>query len=101
MSVGTIERVYYAVPAYHGIGEEFPGDPDGLKAAVAYAKESIERFDYFGGADVEGGSTTFSRAFVDKRYLVKWATGGSVDEVVDRKEIKLTEAEQAEKVART
>lgn len=90
---GTVTRIYYAVPGHYGIGPEFEATPEGHKAAIAYARSTIKRFDYFGG-EGRGGTTTYSRAFVDKRWVVKWADGSGVDRSVDRVEIFLTDDEK-------
>lgn len=90
---GTITRAYYAVPGHYDIGTEFEDGLDGLKAAVAYARSTIKRFDYFGGEDA-GGTTTYSRAFVDEREVVKWADETTVDRMVRRVEVFLTDADK-------
>ena len=92
---GIIERVYYAVPSHYTIGKQFPGTPEGLSEAVAYAKSKIRRIDYSMLPDTPDGWT---RAWVDMRFKIRWlpASGktGGEDTMLERHEIFLTETEK-------
>jgi len=86
-AAGIVERVYYAVPTTYGIGREFPGTPEGHAAACDFARSTIRRIDY---SMLNNVPDEFTRAFVDRRFKVRWTAGSGEDLTVDRREIKLT-----------
>jgi hypothetical protein len=79
---GVVERVYYCsrTGSDYGVGVQF----DSHKEACQRAWASIKRFDYG-----ESGES-FSRAWVETRYRIRWRPGGSsagIDQAVESTEL--------------
>lgn len=66
-------RTYWAVPEFYTIGKEF----ETAAAALDYARSRIVPLDCGG----------FSRAWVDRRWVVERDDGTKVDEIIERTEV--------------
>lgn len=88
----TIERIYFAVPAYGWIGQTFDNYIDALDHAITEQAEAVEQSKaHTGGTNYVG-----ERVTVDTRWVMKAPNGGGADTVMARDEYAtLDEARQS------